>query len=54
VDIVENGKTESTTYNSNGALENFNTQFTLNGYDAFKVDRAVNGNLLYFTLMYNF
>ena len=51
---MENGKTESTTYNSNGALDNFNTLYTQNNYNAFKVDKAVNGNLLYFTMMYNF
>lgn len=54
IDIVENDKTESTTYNNNGALDNFNTYFTLNAFDAFKIDKAVNGNLLYFTLMYNY
>lgn len=54
VDIVETDKTDTTTYNNNGALEKFNTYFTLNAYDAFKIDKGVNGNLLYFTLMYNY
>lgn len=33
-------------------MSSFDEYFMQNNYDAFNIDKAVNGNLLYFTMMY--
>ena len=33
-------------------MKSFNEYFLSNSYDSFKVDKASNGNLLFFTMMY--
>jgi hypothetical protein len=35
-------------------IKTFNDYFLQNSYDSFKIDKANNGNLLYFTMMYVF
>jgi len=35
-------------------IKTFNDYFLQNSYDSFKIDKANNGNILYFTMMYVF